>query len=121
MSESGGWVFLQNVHLMQTWLPSLDEKLEMLTPNKDFRVFISAEPPAFSYMRNIPEGLLQSCICISNEPPSDLEANLSRAWSTFSQERIEQSPKQDAFKACLFGLSFFHSVMLGRRRFGFQG
>ena len=28
MSEVGGWVFLQNVHLMQTWLPTLDEKLE---------------------------------------------------------------------------------------------
>jgi dynein heavy chain len=121
MSQKGGWVFLQNVHLMQTWLPTLDEKLETLTPHKNFRVFISAEPPPLSYMKNIPEGLLQSCLCVANEPPSDLKANLTRAWATFSQERIDACSKTDAFKSCLFGLSFFHSVMLGRRRFGFQG
>ena len=121
MSEIGGWVFLQNVHLMQTWLPTLDEKLETLKPHPNFRVFISAEPPPLSYMKNIPEGLLQSCICISNEPPSDLKANMTRAWATFSQQRIDNCEKSTTFKACLFGLSFFHSVMLGRRRFGFQG
>jgi len=121
LSKKGGWVFLQNVHLMQTWLPTLDEKLETLDPHPNFRVFISAEPPPLSYMKNIPEGLLQSCITVSNEPPSDLKANLSRAWTSFPPERIVNSPKADTFKACLFGLSFFHSVMLGRRRFGFQG
>ena len=121
MSEVGGWVFLQNVHLMQRWLPTLDEKLETLSPHPNFRVFISAEPPPLPYMKNIPEGLLQSCICVANEPPSDLKANLTRAWTTFSQGRIDSSSKPHVFKGCLFGLSFFHSVMLGRRRFGFQG
>jgi dynein heavy chain len=114
MSEIGGWVFLQNVHLMQTWLPTLDEKLETLKCHKNFRVFISAEPPPLSYMKNLPEGLLQSCITISNEPPSDLKANLTRAWDSFAPSRIESSSKKNVFKACLFGLSFFHSVMLGR-------
>lgn len=121
LAKDGGWVFLQNVHLMQSWLPSLDVMLETITPHPDFRVFISAEPPPLSYMKNMPEGLLQSCICVANEPPSDLKANLSRAWKNFSQSRIDSSQKKSAFKSCLFGLSFFHSIMLGRRRFGFQG
>jgi dynein heavy chain len=121
LSKTGGWIFLQNVHLMQTWLPTLDEKLESLTPHPDFRVFISAEPPPLSYMKNVPEGLLQACICVANEPPSDLKSNLSRSWQTFSQERIDSCEKQSQFKSCLFGLSFFHSIMLGRRRFGCQG
>jgi dynein heavy chain len=120
-SKTGGWIFLQNVHLMQTWLPTLDEKLETLNCHPDFRVFISAEPPSFSYLKNIPEGLLQSCICVANEPPSDLKANLTRAWKAFVPKRVDTSPKKSEFKACLFGLCFFHSVMLGRRRFGFQG
>jgi dynein heavy chain len=120
-ASAGGWVFLQNVHLMQTWLPTLEEKLETLTPHQDFRVFISAEPPALSYLRNLPEGLAKAAFCVSNEPPSDLRANMSRAWTTFSQGRIDSSSKSDTFKGCLFGLSFFHSVMLGRRRFGSQG
>lgn len=55
------------------------------------------------------------------EPPSDLKANLARSWATFSQQRIDAAAKPVPFKACLFGLSFFHSVMQGRKRFGFQG
>jgi dynein heavy chain len=120
LSKVGGWVFLQNVHLMQSWLPTLDERLETLTPHENFRVFISAEPPPLPYMKNLPEGLLQACICVANEPPSDIKANLMRAWKSFSQERIDQSQQQDVFKACLFGLCFFHSLMLGRRRYGFS-
>ena len=120
-SAKGGWVFLQNVHLMQTWLPTLVEKLETLNPHENFRLFISAEPPGLSYLKNVPEGLLQSCITISEEPPSDLKANMARAWATFSQARINRALKPDNFKATLFGLSFFHSVMLGRKKYGCQG
>lgn len=64
---------------------------------------------------------LQACICVSNEPPSDLKDNLTRAWGSFSQGRIDASSKPVLFKACLFGLSLFHSILLGRRKFGFQG
>jgi dynein heavy chain len=56
LSQDGGWVFLQNVHLMQTWLPTLEETLETLNPHPNFRVFISAEPPPLYYIKNIPEG-----------------------------------------------------------------
>ena len=28
-TEQGGWIFLQNVHLMQSWLPTLERKLEV--------------------------------------------------------------------------------------------
>ena len=28
-AQEGGWVFLQNVHLMESWLPSLERKLEL--------------------------------------------------------------------------------------------
>jgi dynein heavy chain len=34
---------------------------------------------------------------------------------------MDRAAKPLQFKACLFGLCFFHSVMLGRRRFGSQG
>jgi dynein heavy chain len=121
MSSIGGWIFLQNIHLMQSWLPYLDETIETLSPHPNFRLFISAEPPPLSSMKNIPEGLLQTCICISNEPPSDLKANMTRGWSTYSQARIDSNSNPSFFKGCLFGLVFFHSIMLGRRRFGFQG
>ncbi len=56
-----------------------------------------------------------------NEAPADLKSNLRRAWSTFDETIINSSEKPSEFKACLFALSFFHAIVLGRRKFGQQG
>ncbi len=52
---------LQNVHLMQSWLPTLVLALEGLggTVNESFLCFLSAEPPPLPTMQNMPEALLQ--------------------------------------------------------------
>lgn len=124
LSTNGGWIILQNVHLMQTWLPTLERSLEEIAgscPHETFRCFISAEPPPMASWKNIPESLMQSCIKVANEAPSDIQSNLRRAWDNFSQERIIECSKPNAFKACLFSLCWFHSIVLGRRRFGQQG
>ena len=120
---SGGWIFLQNVHLMTEWLPSMERSLERAAEHahQDFRCFISAEPPALSHMKILPESLLQSCIKVMNEAPADLKSNLQRAWANFSEDRVSGCSKPKEFKACLFTLCFFHSVILGRRKFGQQG
>ena len=92
-SKNGGWVFLQNVHLMQSWLPALERRLEVCAENghEDFRCFISAEPPMFGgkpapMVRTIPESILQSCIKVANEAPADAKANLRMAYANFSAE-----------------------------------
>ena len=123
LGAEGGWMFLQNVHLMQDWLPVLERQLELISgsAHPDFRCFISAEPPPLSYMRNMPESLMQSCIKVANEAPADLKSNLLRAWDNFSEEAIAKSNKPEVFKACLFTLCFYHAIVLGRRRFGQQG
>jgi dynein heavy chain len=122
-SQNGGWVFLQNIHLMPGWLKTLERTLEKCSAdaNVDFRCFISAEPPPMPHWKTIPESLLQSCIKVSNEAPSDVKSNLRRAWATFSQDRISSCSKEVEFKACLFTICFFHSLILGRRKFGQQG
>jgi len=123
MASEGGWVLLQNVHLMQSWLPKLEQKLEVLSANADpkFRCFISAEPPPFSYLKNMPESIMQSALKVANELPSDLQSNMRRAFSKFSDQKFAECKKKEEYKACLFGLCFYHSVILGRRRFGTQG
>jgi dynein heavy chain len=122
-SQKGSWIMLQNVHLMQSWLPRLERTLETCSEKADpaFRCFISAEPPPMSHVQIIPQSLLQSCIKVANQAPADLKSNLRRAWANFDAQTISDCTRPKDFKVCLFGLCFFHSVVLGRRRFGQQG
>ena len=123
LSEQGGWVMLQNVHLMQTWLKTLEATLEKVskTAHENFRCFISSEPPAMADMQIVPESILQNCIKVANEAPQDLKANLRRAYAHFDQARLSKSKKPNEFKALLFALCMFHALVLGRRKFGSQG
>jgi dynein heavy chain, axonemal len=60
--SEGGWVFLDNVHLMQGWVPRLERKLEVAfeSANKDFRCFFSAEPiNGAPFAKIVPESILQ--------------------------------------------------------------
>lgn len=122
-AKEGGWVMLQNCHLMSSWVPKLERLLEVVSEDahEDFRCFISAEPPPMASMRNMPESLMQSCIKVANEAPSGVQSNLLRAWDNFSPETLESCSKPVEMKACLFSLCWFHAVVCGRRRFGQQG
>ena len=122
-AQEGGWVMLQNCHLMSSWVPKLERLLEIVSEDahEDFRCFISAEPPPMASMRNMPESLMQSCIKVANEAPSDVQSNLIRAWDNFSPDTFEACSKPNEMKACLFSLCWFHAVVCGRRRFGQQG
>ena len=122
-AQEGGWVFLQNIHLMESWLPKLERALEIAaeTGHDDFRCFLSAEAPPLPTQQSVPEGILQASIKVSNEPPSDLKSNLRGAYALFSQETLDASTKPVSHRPMLFALCFFHSLALGRRKFGFQG
>jgi len=143
----GGWVFLQNIHLIQSWLPTLERKLQELgdTADNRFRCFISAEPPLSAPLKNIPEGLLQSslkvgglpqifllygyvdlihCLMltqVANECPADLKSNFKRAWIKFSEDKLSDCKRKEEYKACLFALCFYHSTLVGRGRLGYLG
>eukprot|EP01041_Mallomonas_annulata_P001785 gene1785-3464_t len=122
-ARKGGWVMLQNCHLMQSWVPKLERLLEVVQENahESFRCFISAEPPPLSSMKNMPESLMQGSVKVANEAPADIKSNITRGWANFDNDRIEACPKKTEFKATLFALCWFHSIVLGRRRFGQQG
>ncbi|KAJ1516905.1 hypothetical protein HMI54_007793 [Coelomomyces lativittatus] len=121
--KNGGWVMLQNIHLVSKWLPVLEKKLEALTQgaHHDFRVYLSAEPAADAAYHVIPTSILQSSIKITNEPPTGMNANLHRALDNFNQETLERCSKEAEFKSILFSLCYFHAVVLERRKFGTQG
>uniref|UniRef100_A0A7S1M867 Dynein heavy chain n=1 Tax=Alexandrium catenella TaxID=2925 RepID=A0A7S1M867_ALECA len=125
-AKDGGWIMLQNIHLMQAWLKQLERALEVIEEfsHEEFRCFLTSEPPGPMQGRLwdlIPEPILQRCIKVADEAPSDLKSNLRRAYSKFSQEHIEACLRPREFKATLFALCFFHSLISGRIKFGAQG
>jgi dynein heavy chain len=122
-TREGGWAFLQNVHLMQGWLPMLERKLEIAQEigHEDFRCFVTAEPPGLPTQMLIPEGIMQASIKCANEPPTDVKSLFRSAYALFSQEDMDKSTRKVAHGPMLFALSFFHAIALGRRKFGKQG
>ncbi|KAG7298071.1 hypothetical protein JYU34_018841, partial [Plutella xylostella] len=122
-SRAGHWLFLQNVHLVARWLPALEKKMEevMEHPLPSYRLFLSAEPAPDAVYHIIPQGILESAIKITNEPPSGMWANLHKSLDNFSQETLELCSKEAEFKAVLFSLCYFHAVVAERRKFGPQG
>lgn len=68
----------------------------------------------------IPESILQNSIKVANESPQDLKANIRRAFTQFDEAHFEKAAthKLSDFKALLFGLCMFHSLILGRKKFG---
>lgn len=57
----------------------------------------------------LPSDLVQ----VANEAPADIKSNLTRAWANFDQEKIDGCTKPVEYKACLFSLCWFHSIVLG--------
>jgi len=102
---------------MPDFLLDLEKKLagfalEGSDPN--FRLFLTSDPS-----NDIPIGLLERSIKLTNEPPAGLKANLLRAFTFFIREEFEE--KDTKVKTILFSLCYFHSMMLERRKFGSKG
>ncbi|KAG9396803.1 Dynein heavy chain and region D6 of dynein motor [Carpediemonas membranifera] len=114
-SQLGHIVILQNIHLMVRWLPKLEKIMEQCCSedaHPQFRLFLTAEPS-----NAIPQGILQACIKLTNEPPRGVKANMKRAIANFDQDTLEMCSKANEFKSILFMLCFFHSSILERRKY----
>lgn len=125
-AKAGNWLMIQNVHLMTDWMRDFERALEVAVEDDchpDFRCFISSEKPPMPHQEIIPESILQNSIKVSNQAPQDLKANLRRAISKFDEDYYAKAEPSmyNEFKALIFGLVMFHSLILGRRKFGSQG
>lgn len=75
-SQKGEWVCLKNLHLVTSWLPSLEKEIKMLKPDKKFRLWLTSEPHS-----KFPSILLQSSLKITYETPPGVKNNLMRTFS----------------------------------------
>lgn len=71
----GEWVCLKNLHLVTSWLPSLEKEFKTITPEKKFRLWLTTEPHG-----KFPSILLQSSLKISYETPPGMKNNLLRTF-----------------------------------------
>ena len=112
----GDWVMLQNCHLSISWMPTLELTCEAMEPDKihpEFRLWLTSMPsPSF------PTAVLQNGVKITKEPPAGLRANLKNTYNKLDNEKIKKTDKVEAFQKLLFGLSFFHALVIERRKFG---
>ena len=112
----GNWVFLANCHLMLSWLPELQkiiERFEDEQPHENFRLWLSSNPTP-----HFPLAILQRGLKMTTEPPKGLRANLSRLYQTcVTQASFDECRSQKKYGKLLFALTYFHAVMLERRKF----
>lgn len=114
--KEGHWVFLANCHLMLSWLPALEKIIAGLShsqPHENFRLWLSSNPhPQF------PIAILQRGLKMTTEPPKGLKANLTRIYNAVEDVVFTTKCKtQSKYKKLFFALSYFHSVLLERRKF----
>ncbi|KAJ3115964.1 Dynein heavy chain 2, axonemal [Phlyctochytrium bullatum] len=113
--KEGNWVFLANCHLSISWMPTLDKIIENIShenPHPDFRLWLSSSPTS-----KFPISILQTSVKMTTEPPKGLRANMVRLYNSVTDENYNKTDKPDTYQKLLFSLSFFHSLLLERKKF----
>ncbi|KAF8783159.1 Dynein heavy chain 2 like protein [Argiope bruennichi] len=115
-AKVGYWVFISNCHLLLNWLPALEKfvnKLQSIKVHEKFRLWLGSAPT-----KHFPTSVLQNSIIISLDFPKGIRANMLKLYEdTITEEDISTSTCQTKYKSLLFSMSFFHSILLERRRF----
>ncbi|KAJ1345264.1 hypothetical protein BSLG_000778 [Batrachochytrium salamandrivorans] len=114
--RDGSWVFLANCHLSISWMSTLDKIIESIpdeNPHPDFRLWLSSSPHS-----NFPISILQCGLKMTTEPPKGLKANLTRLFNTtITEDSFSRCTNQGVYQRLIFSLSFFHSILLERKKF----
>ena len=118
--EEGAWSLLQNCHLGLGFMNKLEELIHKCHEEKQvdpaFRLWITCEPHA-----DFPINLLQMSVKVTNEPPRGMKAGLLRSYtSVVDSERLARVETKE-WRDLVFTLSFLHSTVQERRKFGAIG
>jgi len=107
---------LQNCHLSISWMPTLEQICESMEPDKmhsDFRLWLTSMPS-----EAFPTSVLQNGVKITKEPPKGLKANLKNTYIKLDNDKLRRTDKPVEFMKLLFGLSFYHAIVVERKKYG---
>ena len=114
--KRGLWILLQNCDLLCKWLKELEniiDSIDSLKPKPDFRLWLTTSP-----IENFPIGILHKSFKVVTEPPDGLGPNMNRVFGSIKEEDFETDSTHDSYKPLVYVISFFHSVMQDRKKFG---
>ena len=96
-------------------MPILEKVCEQVPEDchENYRLWLSLAPANI-----IPVSVLQKAIKLTFQPPKGIKSSLIRNYLSFDPKWFEEASKPDIWKRLLFGLSFFHALILERRKFG---
>ena len=110
-TKQGTWVLLKNVHLAPSWLAELEKKLHKLTPNENFRLFLTME-----IQPKVPSTLIRISETFVFEPPPGIKASMQRSFkAVLSQDRTDKQPGERA--RLHFLVCWLHAVLQERLRY----
>lgn len=120
--KEGQWVYLANIHLSPEFLKYLESLIETLTPENTsprFRLFLSADPsPRF------PVSILQNSLKVTTEPPKGIKKNMLKIYNNLVPDSFAEDEGVNDLKKylnLLFALSWFHSLVIERKKFRTMG
>lgn len=106
-SKSGHWLVLKNIHLCSHWIKDLEKKIVELKPQKDFRLFLTAEISSY-----LPSSLIRISRFLTFEPPPGVKPCLTRAFNIVSKTRFSTNPRERS--KIYFLLAWIHSLIIER-------
>lgn len=82
-AQNGDWIILENLHLVEDWLPTFEEKMNKWKGpelNARFRMWITCVP-----VDSFPATILEKSIKVALQPPRTIKTKMERML--FEQEK----------------------------------
>lgn len=102
------WLIVQNIQMASQWLPNLQRKIESLTQDGSFRLFLTCSLEC----DNIPTGLISASRVITYESEQNFKATLSETFAN-----LVEMHEANTFKHVIFLLSWYHTMIRERLKF----
>ncbi|KAG2385509.1 hypothetical protein C9374_003324 [Naegleria lovaniensis] len=114
-SREGKWLFLKNLHLVISWLPTLEKEIAVLSDvNENFRLWLTTESH-----EEFPIILLQQSLKLTFESPPGIKQNMLRTFESQNVTEFSSFGKTRMRLSML--LAWFHSIVQERRTYIPQG